>query len=83
MDRRDAEALPWMAEHTRNPWPTRVVWHQASRTQDRFAWLAVPEGTARKGATITAEAKGQEIRVTTSGGIEALTLRLSDAHKTY
>jgi hypothetical protein len=42
MNLEDKVALPWMAKHTRNPVPKRVVWKQASTTHDRFYWLAVP-----------------------------------------
>ena len=44
MNGRDREALPWMAAHTRDVWPKKVVWHQSGRTHDRFYWLAVPQG---------------------------------------
>lgn len=78
MNGRDAEALPWMAKFTRNPWPRKVVWHQDDVTHDRFYWLALPEGAAKQGQTITAEANGRTIRITAEG-LTRLTLRLSDA----
>ncbi len=78
MDRRDAVAVPWMAEHTRAAWPRRVVWHQSARTHDRFAWLAVPPQSGRKGQTITAQVDGQSIVVTTEKDLGQLTLRLCD-----
>lgn len=78
MDRRDAEALPWMAAHTRNPWPRRVVWVQDDVTHTRFYWLAVPATGARPGARIIAEARDQTLLVDADPDM-TLTLRLSDA----
>ena len=78
MHRDDREALPWMSERTRNPWPKKIVWHQSGRTHDRFYWLSVPGGAAKGGQTVQAEVKGQEILLINAGGLEALTLRLHD-----
>ena len=77
MNGKDREALPWMADRTRDPWPKKVVWHQSGRTHDRFYWLAVPKGTAKGGQTVRAEVKGQRIEVTVEE-LNQLTLRLSD-----
>ncbi|MGJ8695468.1 MAG: transglutaminase domain-containing protein [Verrucomicrobiaceae bacterium] len=78
MKGKDREALPWMAERVREPWPKKVVWHQSGRTHDRFYWLAVPEGTGMRGQTVRAEVKGQVIGIE-SEGVDTLRLRLSDA----
>ena len=78
MNRLDAEAVPWMAAFTRKTWPKKIVWHQDDVTHDRFYWLALPPGTARKGQDITAEIKGQTIDITTSGDLNNIILRLSD-----
>jgi poly(3-hydroxybutyrate) depolymerase len=78
MNGKDAEALPWMADRTRDAWPKKVVWHQSGRTHDRFYWLAVPEGTAKAGQTVMAEVTGQKIEVRAEG-VDQLTLRLNDA----
>jgi poly(3-hydroxybutyrate) depolymerase len=63
MNRKDAEALPWMAQFTRNPWPEKIVWFQDDVTHHRFYWLRLPEGSAVKQQTITAEINGQNIRL--------------------
>ncbi len=78
MNRKDAEALPWMAGFTRNPWPKRIVWLQDDVTHDRFYWLHSPDAAAAKaGDTITASVEGQTITLT--GTVPAgTTLRLSD-----
>ena len=39
MDREDASAVPWMAKHTRNPLPARIVWKQDDVTHTRFYWV--------------------------------------------
>jgi pimeloyl-ACP methyl ester carboxylesterase len=78
MERKDAEILPWMASHTRNPWPKRIVWHQDDVTHDRFYWLALDRGDAKPRATITAEADGQTISLTTPDELAAIRLRLRD-----
>lgn len=78
MNRKDAEALPWMAGFTRNPWPKRVVWMQDDVTHDRFYWLQIPSAAAAKaGDLLIAGVKGQDILLT--GTVPAgTTLRLSD-----
>ena len=52
MNGKDAEAVPWMAKFTRNPWPRKIVWYQSDRLHDRFYRLALPEGVAKPGLTI-------------------------------
>ena len=64
MNGKDAEALPWMAKFSRNPWPKKIVWHQDDVTHDRFYWLQLPEGSARKGQQIIATVEGQSITLT-------------------
>lgn len=77
-DRRDAEAVPWMAQFTRDPWPRRVVWVQDDVAHDRFYWLQLADGSlARAGQRIVATLVGQEIAI--AGEVPSgLTLRLSD-----
>jgi hypothetical protein len=64
MERKDAEALPWMEKFTRNPWPKKIVWYQDDVTHDRFYWLEILKGTAAKEQTTIAEIIGQNIRIT-------------------
>ncbi len=65
MDRVDTVAVSWMARYTRNPYPSRVVWHQEAHQAPFFYWLKVrPQEVARHkevrasyaGNTITVEA---------------------------
>lgn len=78
MNRKDAEALPWMAQFTRNPWPKRIVWVQDDVTHDRFYWLHIPDAaSAKAGDRVDARVEGQAITI--DGAVPAgLTLRLSD-----
>ncbi len=78
MNRKDAEALPWMAQFSRKAWPDRVVWVQDDVTSDRFYWLQIPDPAAAKaGDRIDATVRGQTIALT--GAVPAgMILRLSD-----
>ena len=64
MNHKDAEALPWMAKFTRNPWPKTIVWRQDDVTHDRFYWLQLPEGSAKKDDEFRAQIDGQSIHLT-------------------
>ncbi|QJE96476.1 transglutaminase domain-containing protein [Luteolibacter luteus] len=78
MERKDAEALPWMAKFTRNAWPKKVVWVQDDVTHDRFYWIKIPDkAAAKEGQKIVATVEGQTIRL--EGDVLGKTvLRLSD-----
>ncbi len=77
---RDAEALSWMVQWTRNPWPKKVVWVQDDVVHNRFYWILLPDSVkAEQGQTIIAEVDEQTIFIFTSEGIRQLTLCLSDA----
>jgi hypothetical protein len=79
MERRDAEALPWMAKFRRNTWPKKIVWMQDDVTHDRYYWLKIANKAAvAAGQKITARIAGQTIILegTVPPGTE---LRLSDA----
>ena len=77
MQGEDKEALPWMASHTRNPWPSRVVWYQDDVTHTRFYWLQVAPEDGVAGRTISARVEGQTIRID-SPETRSLTLLLHD-----
>lgn len=77
MERKDAEALPWMAAFTRRPWPQRVIWFQDDVLHERFYWISLPAGTAALGQRFVAEVEGQLVRITQAAA--PLELRLSDA----
>lgn len=78
MNGKDAEALPWMADFERDPWPKKIVWQQDDVVHRRFYWLQVPEDMPiRDRPKIVATVAGQTITV--EGEVPAnLCLRLSD-----
>ena len=78
MNLKDAEALPWMAKFTRDPWSDKVIWRQDGVTQTRFYWLGVARNDYAKGRRIKAIVKGQTISLTAKQ-TKRVTVRLSDA----
>ena len=77
MQLKDAEALPWMAKFTRNPWPEKVIWRQDGVIQTRFYWLGVAKSDYSKGRRIEATVQGQMISLTAKQ-TSRVTIRLSD-----
>lgn len=77
MEGKDAEALPWMAERTRDPWPRRIVWRQGNTPHERFYWLAVAPEDAARGHEIRAAVDGQTITID-SNDVPRVELMLSD-----
>jgi predicted esterase len=63
MNLKDAESVPWMAKFTRKTWPEKIVWFQDDVTHERFYWLRLPPGSAKKGQQITAVVDGRVIRI--------------------
>ena len=78
MDLEDSVALDFMAKFTRNPLPDKIVWKQSGVTHDRFYWLGVPAGDAKKVAMIVATRKGQTIDITKADGAKSVVVMLSD-----
>ncbi len=77
MNGKDQEALPWMEDYERNPWPTKIVWLQDDVIHNRFYWLKLPEGSATKGQKILATVEQQHIDL--EGDIPSgMRIRLSD-----
>jgi poly(3-hydroxybutyrate) depolymerase len=77
MDRQDAEALPWMASHTRTPFPDRIVWKQDDVVEKRFYWLGVADSGLPDRALVIAQRKGQTIDIESSD-VKQLSVLLSD-----
>ena len=78
MNRKDAEALPWMSQFRRNPWPKKIIWRQAKGITSRFYWLQIPKQHLAKNQRLTAEIDDQTIRITAENTSQ-LIVRLSDA----
>lgn len=77
MDREDRAALPWMAQFTREPNPTKLVWLQDDVTHARFYWLAVDEPKA--GTRIVAQRTAQTISIEGAQEAGVLRVRLADS----
>jgi poly(3-hydroxybutyrate) depolymerase len=75
MNGKDAVAIPWMASHTRDPWPKHILWHQDDITAKRFYWLY--NEAPKKDQIISATIDGQKI-ILDSDNVPTITLRLSD-----
>ena len=73
MDREDAVAVPWMAKFTRDPFPTKIVWHKRNNTHSRFYWLFVDPKTK---CMITATREKQAIDIK-ADGVDEVTIRLN------
>lgn len=78
MEREDAKAVPWMAEHTRNPVPARVVWKQDDVTHRSLYWLAVDEANRTAGSLVVASFKDQSVEIEKVEGVGAVTILLDD-----
>ncbi len=42
MELADSEAIGWMAQYRRNPYPTKIVWRQEEVVREHFYWLSAP-----------------------------------------
>ncbi|MDD4518421.1 MAG: alpha/beta hydrolase [Limnochordia bacterium] len=77
MNGADRIALRWMAQFTRDPYPTRVVWKQDDVIHTRFYWLGAKEAECFPGGTVVASYAGQEIRIERCA-VRRLRIRLHD-----
>lgn len=77
MERQDAVAVPWMAQHQRNLRPDKIVWLQDDVTHDRFYWLKVDQPKAR--SRVVVERNGQVFTITSATDLDQLTIRLDSS----
>ena len=77
MERKDAVAVPWMAKHTRNLRPEKIVWLQDDVTSPRFYWLVNPD--PKPGQRVVAHRSGQRIDIDEATGVSRLTILLDDS----
>ncbi len=78
MNRKDADAVPWMAGFQRQNWPKKVVWKQSDVPHSRFYWLETsPTAELKPNQQMVATVDKQTVQIT--GDIPTdLHLRLSD-----
>ncbi|HCP82806.1 MAG TPA: polyhydroxyalkanoate depolymerase, partial [Planctomycetaceae bacterium] len=77
MDREDRVAVPWMAKHTRNPLPQRIVWKQDDVTHNRFYWLAVNNENRQGRTTTIVQRDGQTFNIERCD-LQEIIIRLND-----
>jgi poly(3-hydroxybutyrate) depolymerase len=74
MDRDDAAAVPWMANHTRELRPRRVIWRQSGTTHARFYWLTMAE--AKGGDRIVVRREGNQFTIEACNATGPLGIRV-------
>ncbi|MFP4171798.1 MAG: dienelactone hydrolase family protein [Candidatus Hydrogenedentota bacterium] len=74
----DAQALDWMKEFTRNPYPERVVWRQDNVTHPRLYWVGMPPAYREEGARVTVERDGATFRILETENVDSITLLWND-----
>jgi hypothetical protein len=74
MNREDAKAVPWMASHTRNPVPRRVVWKQDDVTHPRLYWLAVDPEHQKPGTLLVVSVEDQRVTIEKAEGLDGATV---------
>ena len=77
MDRADADAIGWMSQYRRNPYPKKVVWRQEEVLREHFYWLSAPADELRHGSTVIASINGNSINIEHCD-YSRLTIRLND-----
>ena len=78
MDRADADAVEWMAQYRRNPYPKRVVWRQEEVLREHFYWLSAPADELRHGSYVEANIDGNCIDISHCD-YSRLTIYLNDS----
>jgi poly(3-hydroxybutyrate) depolymerase len=78
MQRKDAVAVEWMSEFTRNPLPPKVVWHQTGVTHSRFYWLAADEANQVPNAKMIVSRDGNQFTIESAEKVSEVIIRLND-----
>lgn len=63
MDGVDADALSWMAQYKRDPYPTNIVWRQEKVVREHFYWLSAPCDELMQGKTVKARIENNTIEI--------------------
>lgn len=77
VNRRDAVAVPWMSQFSRNPFPEYVVWKQDDRTHNRFYWLAVNDENRTGRTLVRVRCDGQSFTIEQCD-VDELLIRFND-----
>ena len=77
MHRQDSAAVHWLPRFKRNPYPRKIVWQQEEVRRPSFYWMEIPAKQMRRGMTVRAEIRGNEIDISRCD-YSSLTLMLND-----
>ena len=77
MDGLDSEAIGWMAQFRRNPYPKRIAWRQEEVVRKHFYWLSAPTDELQHGKTVEARIEGNTIHIDRCD-YKSLTIYLND-----
>ena len=77
MDGADADAIGWMSQYRRNPYPKRVIWRQEEVVREHFYWLSAPKEELAAGQTVEASIEGNTIDISRCD-YSKLTIYLND-----
>jgi poly(3-hydroxybutyrate) depolymerase len=78
MQRKDTVGIEWISQFNRVAYPEKIVWKQSSVTHNRFYWLAVPEGGAKKDTELVASVERQTIKIEKADLVDELIINLND-----
>ena len=78
MNMKDAVSVPFLQAHTRDPYPSKVVWRQAEVTRPHFYWLAVEPAQQKLASEVRASYADGVITITGVKDLARLTVRLAD-----
>lgn len=77
MENADADAIGWMAQYRRNPYPKRIVWRQEEVLREHFYWLSAPADELKQGCRVEASIEGNSINISHCD-YSSLTIYLND-----
>lgn len=63
MDGADADAIGWMSQYRRNPYPKSIMWRQEEVVREHFYWLSAPADELAMGKCVEARIEGNTIDI--------------------
>ena len=75
--------IKWLGEHTRNPYPARILWEPSRGHKQLFFWVEATNTEAQYGATGRIEGQidkaTNSVKLTSSGNVGNLTVYLNES----
>lgn len=78
MELEDKAAIPWMQQHSRNPFPKKIVWAQGGRRHQRFYWLTLQAENSNVNGPVKASIEGNTVEIEAAEGSQGLGVLLHD-----